>query len=179
MLSWLLYRQTPFNHYVIVSCYLVHTHTLTHSFSFALTEPTSSLQAGATRQLAGGPSLKAEGGLGQQVFRSVLWLTSSWICMFPWNLTNLQPSTKPALMDPIRRLFQNVGKQFLCLPLLPLPVCLLSADLPHLRLPPLVSLPVLRHAGSLGTSFYSRRCYLGWTGGRLWDESQFPHGPRY
>lgn len=53
--------------YVIVSCYLIHTLSRTLScFSFALSKPASSLEAGARRQLVGGPVLQAGGGLGQR-----------------------------------------------------------------------------------------------------------------
>lgn len=41
------------------------THTLT-SFTFALSKPASSLEAGARRHLVGGPVLEAGGGHGHQ-----------------------------------------------------------------------------------------------------------------
>lgn len=49
--------------------FVSHTHSLTHtltSFTFALSKPASSLEAGARRHLVGGPVLEAGGGRGQQ-----------------------------------------------------------------------------------------------------------------
>lgn len=47
--------------------FVSYTHSRTHSlFSLALSKPASSLEAGARRQLVGGPVLEAGGGLGQR-----------------------------------------------------------------------------------------------------------------
>lgn len=80
-------------------------------------------------------------------------------------------------------------KQSRLLLLLPLLVSLCPPALFLLVLPP-VFRHVLRHTGSLGTgtasvpgtqptSFGWTGHSLGWSGGRLWGGSQFPHEPQY
>lgn len=72
MLSCLLYEFIPLQflcHRLML--FVSYTHTDTHSrtrscFSLALSKPASSLEAGARRQLVGGPVLEAGGGLGQR-----------------------------------------------------------------------------------------------------------------
>lgn len=100
---------------------------------------------------------------------------------------NIQPSSKPARKDLIHQPFQRWGKLSLRLLLLALPASL-SPPAPSVSPHPPFFLPVLRHTGSHGnaifpvtllTSFGWTGRYLGWTGGHLWDGSQFPHGLQY
>lgn len=158
---YVIWLRSAFNpSLLIASCSLVlthaHTHTQTHTRS-------SSLEAGATRQLVGGPVSEAGGGLGQQVSGP-----------FSFHETRRFLSAKPVLKDLKHRLHQRPGEWF---------------HLPLLSLP-LAPLPVLRHTGGLGTGTWSdpgtlptgscsRGYYLGWTDGHIWDGSRFPHGPRY
>lgn len=125
------------------------SYTHSHTFSFALSKPASSLEAGARRQLVGGPVLEAGGGLGQRFSGQCSDASAHGFCLFPQNLTNLQPSTKPALEDLIYRLFQRLGKLSHRMFLLPLLVSLFPPAPLLLLLPALVFL--LRHTGSLGT----------------------------